>query len=119
MRVLEMSKVLLFCWLALEVLVLAVLLWATYGLNTWDSTPAAVITASPDAAYYIRKLTSIASISVGVLAGLGLPAILLTIASLRLPRRGSRTPLATGLLFALVAIPAIALAAVIMVGGDA
>lgn len=116
---LKMSKVFLYCWLALEILFLIVLLWARYGLTTWDDTPQTIIASSPDAGYYISELTTIATVSFGVLQGLGLAAVLLILATFQWPRKFTPRCIEDVLKMTLLVIPGIVLVAVVKVGGIA
>lgn len=113
----EVSKSLQSYWLVLEILASAVLGWAIYGLGTWSDMPQELIARSPDAAFHIRQLTSITLISLGMLEGLGLAAILLTVNAFRSIRRGSRLPAELALPIALVVIPGVALMGVAAAGG--
>lgn len=74
-----MSKILALCWLVLELLVVAVLAWAEFGLGTWSSATYESISASPDAGFQIRLLSWTGAIALGCLIGLGFGAAMLAV----------------------------------------
>jgi len=112
-----MSRSVQMIWALLEVFVLAVFVWTLYGLTTWSNVSAEIINNSPDAYYTIRRLISITLLSLGILGGLGLGAVVLGVAALKGSHRDSGAPLNIALLIFLVLIPVGAFIAVVGVGG--
>jgi hypothetical protein len=78
-----MTKSIAVCWLVLELLVVAVLAWAEFGLGTWSSATHETISASPDAGFQIRFLSWTSAVALGCLMGLGFGAAMLAVGALK------------------------------------